>query len=280
MRQSTGFRIFTYCMFLLLSALVSVLLSFLFVKHDSIASLRLVQSINSTFLFILPPVALYVITRNQPFQALGFKKPNKIWCVLAGIILLFFALPLIGTLTAWNESIKLGASFAKIKAWMRNMQQQNDAMIQKMLATDTLGGLVFNLIAIALIPAIGEELTFRSVLQQFLVKKTRNAHLGILITAIVFSAIHLQFYGFLPRLLLGLFLGYFFYATGSIRTSMLMHFINNGSAVFMYYFAAKNGLDIDIEKMGYSAHPLVLLASLIATVAILYLVWKNRVKTE
>ena len=192
--------------------------------------------------------------------------------MLAGIAIMFTAIPLIDVLTAWNESIVLGGSFAKTEAWMRNMQQHNDALMQKMLAVDSFGGLLFNLIAIALIPSIGEELTFRSVLQQFLVKKTRNAHVGILITAFIFSAIHLQFYGFLPRLLLGLFLGYLFYATGSIWTSMLMHFVNNGSAVIMYYIATKNGLDIDIERMGYSTHPMVLTTSFAVTIILLYLV--------
>ncbi len=278
MRQSTGFRFFIYCMFLLLGALISVLMSIVISEPDNINNLRLAQSINSSFLFIVPPIALYAITRRQPFRALGFKKPNPTWGVLAGIAIMFTAIPLIGTLTAWNEGIELGGAFAKIEAWMRNMQQNNDTLMQKMLAVDTLGGLLFNLIAIALIPAIGEELTFRSVLQQFMVKKTRNAHVGIFITAVIFSAIHLQFYGFLPRLLLGLFLGYLFYVTGSIRTSMLMHFVNNGSAVFMYHIATKNDLDIDVERMGYSAHPLVLTMSIAVTITLLYLVWKHRVK--
>ena len=117
---------------------------------------------------------------------------------------------------------------------------------------------------IALIPAVGEELTFRGVLQQSLTRKM-NPHVAIFLSAAIFSFIHFQFYGFLPRLFLGLLLGYMFYITGSLWTSILMHFLNNGTAVVLYYLNAKGTLDIDVEHFGASDNVWLLFASAFVT---------------
>ena len=149
------------------------------------------------------------------------------------------------------------------------------AATEQMLTVDTIGGLLFNLVVIALIPAIGEELTFRGVLQQGLTRRM-NPHVAILLSAAIFSFIHFQFSGFLPRMFLGMLLGYLFYTSGSLWTCMLMHFLNNGSAVVVYYLNHKGIINVDVDHFGEAQNMWVLIASAVVTVAlIVWCCWKK-----
>ena len=148
-----------------------------------------------------------------------------------------------------------------------------------MLNVDTIGGLLFNLLIIALIPAIGEELTFRGVLQQGLTRRM-NPHIAILLSSAIFSFIHFQFYGFLPRMFLGMLLGYLFYTSGSLWTSMLMHFINNGCAVVVYYLNNKGVIDVDVDHFGESQNVWVVIASAIVTTALIVWCWRKNRKAQ
>ena len=142
-----------------------------------------------------------------------------------------------------------------------------------MLKVDTIGGLLLNLLVIALIPAVGEELTFRGVLQQGLVRRMKSPHLAIILSAAIFSFIHFQFYGFLPRMFLGLLLGYMFYITGSLWTSILMHFVNNGSVVVLYYLNNKDIISIDAEHFGEASSSWMVTISLAVTVLLIFWSW-------
>jgi hypothetical protein len=117
------------------------------------------------------------------------------------------------------------------------------------LNVDTIGGLIVNLLLMALLPALAEELTFRGILQRLIGKKQEDKgivpHMAIWVTAIVFSAIHMQFYGFIPRMLMGALFGYVFVWTGSLWVPIVMHFVNNGMAVLVYYILSSKGVSID-----------------------------------
>ena len=122
-----------------------------------------------------------------------------------------------------------------------------------------------------------QELLFRSVIQKSLIKLFKNAHVAIIVTAIIFSAFHFDFFGFFPRMILGIMLGYMFYLSGSIFPSMLMHFVNNATIVLIYYLSTRGFIDIDVEKFGSTDNVLVIILSLIATVAIFIIC--NRLKS-
>jgi membrane protease YdiL (CAAX protease family) len=141
--------------------------------------------------------------------------------------------------------------------------------LEKMVNVSDISGLIINLIMIAGLAAFGEELLFRSVLQSFLVKKCKNAHIGILITSIIFSLIHFDIYGFLPRLVLGLILGYMFYYSRSIWIPMAMHFVNNGTIVVLYFLNNVKVINIDVESFGQT-NVAVLILSIIAMIVLSY----------
>ena len=120
---------------------------------------------------------------------------------------------------------------------------------------------------------MGEELTFRGVLQQGLTRRMKSPHVAIILSAAIFSFIHFQFYGFLPRMFLGILLGYMFYITGSLWTSITMHFVNNGTAVVLYYLNNKGIIDIDPEHFGEMQYPWLTTISFVVTAALIGWCW-------
>ena len=119
---------------------------------------------------------------------------------------------------------------------MKAMEASAMALTERFLAADGIGGLLLNLGLMALLPALAEEMSFRGVLQGVL-SPQRHTHVAIWVTAFIFSAIHMQFYGFIPRMMMGALFGYVFVWTGSLWVPIVMHFINNGIAVVSYQIA-------------------------------------------
>ena len=235
-----------------------------------ITQMKIGQGISSAMIFIAPPMILYAFTRHQPMRELGFRKPNSAWLLLIGVVLMFVSLPLTNLLTSWNEKMNFGAAFESLEALLQQLEETAGDLTERMLQVDSFGGLLFNLLVIALIPAIGEELTFRGVLQQALTRRC-NVHVAVFLSAFIFSFIHFQFYGFLPRMFLGLLLGYLFYYSGSLWTSILMHFVNNGAAVVVAYLDYKGQIDVDIDHFGATSNVWLLGASLVVTVGLIIL---------
>ena len=274
LRHSLGYRIFMYLVILLICTLVGGLVSFILLIGDSDNLMRLSQGITSALMFIVPPIVFYLITRRvKPMQNLGFKSVRPSWLLFIGILLMFISLPITNQLTEWNESMHLG--LPKLETWLQNLEKAATEVTERMLRVNTFGGLLFNLLIIALIPAIGEELTFRGVLQQALVKGCKNVHVGILLSAVIFSFIHFQFYGFLPRMFLGILLGYMFYVTGSLWMSILMHFVNNGTVVVIYYLNNKGIINVDVEHFGSVESIGLIIASVAVTMVLVVWSWRK-----
>jgi hypothetical protein len=146
--------------------------------------------------------------------------------VLSFVILLFCAYPLIGISATIFENVE----------WASQIDEGSIDALMKMLQMDSIGDLVVNLIIIAMLPAIGEELLFRGVIQKELISRIKNHHIAIVIASIIFSGVHLQIQGFLPKFIIGIILGYAYYWTKSIWYPMILHFINNGMQTLILYF--------------------------------------------
>ena len=274
LKQSTGMRILLFLIILLISSLIGVAIAAVFMFFGD-NGLRIAQGLSSIFMFVVPPIVYYYITRKtNQMQALGFRKMKRPWLFLiVGLFLMFLALPVTEQLTHWNEAMKLGPAFSRLEEYMKMLEESTEAALEKMLNTDTFGGLLLNLLIIALIPAIGEELTFRGVLQQSLTRKM-NPHLAIILSAAIFSFIHFQFYGFLPRMFLGMLLGYMFYISGSLWPSILMHFVNNGTVVVLYYLNNKGIINVDMENFfGESMSVLLVIACAVSITWLIVWTW-------
>ena len=273
LKQSTGMRIFLYLVILLISTLIGAALAAIFVFTGD-TGIKIGQGINSIFMFVVPPFVYYYLTRKEhQMQDLGFRSLTPPWwLIIIGVAVMFVCIPVTTQLTTWNEGLSFGKSLTWLENWIKSLEETAKAATEKMLNVDTIGGLLLNLVIVALIPAVGEELTFRGVLQQSLTRKM-NPHVAIILSAAIFSFIHFQFYGFLPRMFLGILLGYMFYITGSLWTSILMHFVNNGTAVVLYYLNNKGTISIDVDHFGATDNVWLLFASALLTSGLITWSW-------
>ena len=254
---------------LILSLVVSTITTLASGSFSELSVLRIAQISSQIFTFVLPPILYAILVKDNPISALGLNKVKFHWLLL-GIAMMYINLPLNSAFAEWNAELKLPESMKALEELMKSMQDAAAEATEKMLNVNNISGLIINIIMIAGLAALGEELLFRSLLQTSLIKICKNAHIGIIIASAVFSFIHFEFYGFLPRLVLGLLLGYMFYFSGSIWVPMLMHFLNNGTIVVLYFLNNKGITNIDLETFGKTSTP-ILIASIIAMIALFYL---------
>jgi len=160
------------------------------------------------------------------------------------------AFPLINLLAEINQSMSLPESMSGISDWMKASETANNEITKYFLQADSFGILLFNLILIALIPAIGEELLFRGIIQRLFTEMSKNIHIGIWVSAFLFSAVHMQFFTFLPRFLMGAMFGYFLIWSNSLSLTIAAHFVNNGLAVLINYLIQKGSIDTSVETWG------------------------------
>ncbi len=277
LKQSTGMRVFLFLLILLISSLIGIALSAVFMFAGDMG-MKIAQGLSSIMMFVVPPIVYYYITRKEhPMHDLGLRPLTPPWwLILIGVAVMLVSIPVTSTLTTWNEGMSLGGALSGLEEWIKTLEEAARVTTEKMLNVNTVGGLLLNLFIIALIPAIGEELTFRGVLQQSLTRRM-NPHVAILLSAAIFSFIHFQFYGFLPRMFLGVLLGYMFYVTGSLWTSILMHFVNNGCAVVIYYLCNKGVIE-DAEHFGETQNVWIIAASVVVTAGLIFWSWKKAKK--
>ncbi len=193
--------------------------------------LRLDLFIQNSIIFIATPFAAQFLLWKEPTKkALHLYTPN-LFILLWGILAMVSVGPLIDLLNTWNQSIHLPESMKAIEQWMVSTEKAADVSTKALLNISGLGRFVSNIVVIAIMAGIGEELMFRGVLQKILIKWTGNTHWGIICAAIIFSAIHFQFFGFVPRMILGMVLGYLFVWSKSIWVPIAAHTTNNALTV-------------------------------------------------
>lgn len=203
-------------------------------NRDGLVGMKWLQLLQSVATFLLPALAGAYLWSNTPMQWLHLNKKPSWQEALAAVVVMLLAIPGINLLSAWNQQMVLPEWMSGIEQWMRMQEDAAAQLTEQFLRVDTVGGLLVNIGLMALLPAVGEELTFRGVVQGMF---TRNRHVAIWATAAIFSFVHMQFYGFLPRMLLGAMFGYMLWWTGSLWVPMLMHFVNNCAAVVVAYLA-------------------------------------------
>ncbi len=212
--------------------------------------LRYVQILSHLGLFVGASLVFAFFVGYDPIKYLQGKQWPLGRILLLSAFIMLAAVPLVYYLAHVNESLSLPESMKAIEDWMRRSENAAEEMTKLLLDVSTLRGLFFNIFMIAVLPAIGEEFIFRGAVQRIFHQWTGYVHVAVIIAAILFSAMHMQFYGFLPRLMLGILLGYMLVMTGNIWVPVFAHFFNNAAAVIMYYMAHNNIIDYDLERIG------------------------------
>lgn len=196
-----------------------------------VSGMKLIQAVSSIIIFLVPAVVFaLIVSDRRPLRFLGVRPaPVKLMYVLA-IIGIIIAFPFVFWLGELNQMIPL-------PQWMGDMEKEAAKQMQQFLKSGSVFDVIVNLLIIAFLPAICEEVCFRGALQRIIIHITKHAWGGIIVTSILFSALHLQFQGFLPRMALGIFLGAIFWYSGSLWLSILAHFVANGAQVIAVSYA-------------------------------------------
>lgn len=175
----------------------------------------------------------------------------------------------ISPLVEWNMNIKFPEYLKGFETWARESEDRTAKLTELMTTFGSTGDMLIGVFVIALLPAIGEELVFRGMFQNELMRASGNIHLAIWISGIIFSTIHFQFYGFVPRLLLGALFGYLYHWSGNLLIPMFAHFFNNAFGVIMIYLYQHKITDLNVEDNTAAPISYVLL-NLALTIGLLY----------
>jgi len=218
-------------------------------KLSEITNIKLIQLISSIGLTVVPTYIFARTYSSKPSSYLSLDTKTN-WKILVYVaILMIVAIPFINLLGSINQQMVLPKALAGIENWMKNAESQASGLTEKILNIHSILSLLFNILLVAIIPAIGEELIFRGVLIKIL-RDWKGIKLAIWLTAIIFSAIHLQFYGFIPRMLMGAFFGYLLLWSDSLWLPIVAHFTNNAVAIIFYYLKYNGYKMPDIDNIG------------------------------
>jgi len=215
----------------------------------NINAVKMIQVVSTIIIFFIPAVITARIVSVKPFDRLGFHKGIKFNRVVAAVLIMFCSLPLVGYLAEVNKAIPITAAMKKM---FDGMESQYAEQVKLMATFKTPLDYIIAMFIIALMPAIVEEVFFRGAMQNIFMRWFKIPWLVIFITGFIFSAIHFSWYGFIPRLGLGMILGYIFYYTGNLWYSILAHFFNNGLMITILYWQYTKEKKIDME-VGESA---------------------------
>ncbi|MBK6347677.1 MAG: CPBP family intramembrane metalloprotease [Bacteroidales bacterium] len=237
--------------------------------------MRLTQMLNQVGFFLLPPFVFALLSERYPLLFLGFYKPGFTH-IIAALLLLLAAGPLTGYLTEWNERLILPPQLSGLEEWMRTSEDTASKLTNRLLNDTGTSALIVNILMIGVLPSLGEELLFRSALIGLFRKVFHGVHLPVIISAFLFSALHLQFFGFLPRFMLGLLFGYLYVWSGSIWVPIVAHFLNNTIVVVASFLFNQGISSIPAEEMGSASSGTGVVFSAIALLFLMFWVYYTR----
>jgi uncharacterized protein len=211
-------------------------------SHEGLMKIRVLQIAQTIGLFIFPSLLMAFLLWEKPMVYIGFKKVSLNILFLSTFAIVCF-IPGVNLIASLNAKLP-------IPEWAKGLEQNAEEIIKALLVTKSPLMLALNIFVVAILPAVGEELFFRGVLQKLFIQWTKGVFFGVLITSLLFSSIHMQFLGFIPRVLLGMVFGYLYVWTKSIWVPIVVHFANNGIAVVLYYLVGVGVVSADIDTFG------------------------------
>ncbi|QHS54983.1 CPBP family intramembrane metalloprotease [Mucilaginibacter sp. 14171R-50] len=244
-----------------------------FSNPQSITALYILQIVTTTIpIFVAPMLFAYWVMKNpREYIKPSFRLPWMLFVITFFVMLI--SSPLIEFLGNLNQQMALPRWLHGLEQWMKSSEESARQITVAILKMNTVWDCIKNIILIGFLTAVAEEFMFRGGLQTIFTKWTKNTHVAIWVTAAIFSAFHMEFYGFLPRLLLGALFGYFTAYSGSIWPAVWGHFLNNGTAVLVTYLYQKRHIKVNPDDTHVFSYPAYIFSGLI--IIILLLVYKK-----
>ena len=240
------------CFFMVFASISGFLV--LFMKMDPLVA----QTISQIIMFGLSIMLWGKMFEGSAYKFIEAKKKNTPYYILLSFLLVFIVTPFIDGIGLWNNSW----TFESEQIY-RTIEKTSTQIMQGFLMNTTPSGLIINIVVIAFLPAVLEELFFRAAMQKTMISLVRYRFLGILLTSIIFSLLHFQLFSCIPRVFLGLFLGYLYVISQNIIVPIIFHFINNLTVVVGSYLFYSNLIEFDINKLGSVYNPLLFIISIL-----------------
>ena len=246
---------------------------------QGILSMLMLQDILA---FIVPAVAFMMIVYHRPLHAMCLDRAPGLVSMLVVLAFFIISLPAMNWLVDMNQSMTLPSWMSGLETWMRATEDAAAEATEQLLDIHTVGELLACVFVVGFMAGLSEEILFRGAMLRTMQDSRLGTHAVVWIVAIVFSAIHMQFYGFIPRLLLGLWLGYLLVWTRSLWVPIIAHTLNNSTVVVFSYLSNKGVVSEDcVDKLGLpeaGSFPWLALFSLIACLALAF--WSHRYFTR
>lgn len=249
------------------------------VDESTMLSLQLSQFAFALLGLAFPAFLISYLLDKEPASYLHLNTFPKGKFVVFSILILLFIQPCINLLVAWNEQLHLPETLTALEAIFRKMQQINEDLTLRFLSGKSYTDLIANLFFLALIPAVCEEMFFRGTVQKLLGEKM-GKHGAIWLAAILFSAYHLQFFGFVPRVLLGAILGYLLLYSNSLYVSIIGHFTNNAVIVIYFFVNSNSIISFDIDQVGIGKQWWLSIISLLVTAVSFYIFYRHSLSSK
>ena len=268
-----------FSLFIFLMVATGMITTFLFGKMTNVAAAyRISAVLQSVLVFITPALAVAMLSTRFPASLLAVDRLPSLKFTLTAIFTLVVSIPLMNIIINWNQNLTFPESMSGIVQTFKDLEAKSEDSINIMTSGNSAGILIVNIMIIGIFAGLGEEIFFRAGLMRLLGGvKSIGTHKAIWISAIIFSALHLQFFGFVPRMLLGVFFGYLLAWSGSLWLPILMHIINNSIIVTFEWINQTNGTDIDINSIGTGSSTsdiIILTLSIVLTAFSLFMLYK------
>lgn len=237
-------------------------------NEESLNMLSVIQIFSALGTFVLPALFLNRLVRGrEPLFNLSMRGDWQLYVLV--VVLMFVYSPFFEWTIVVNEHMSLPESLHGLEQWMRAKEDQTAVITDALLSRSSIAAFITNIFMVGILAAFGEELIFRGCLQRIFIRWFGNAHLAIWITAVIFSAIHVQFYGFLPRMLIGALCGYLYFYGKRIWLPILAHFINNATAIVVAFYLTRAGKSLDAWEYHADQWPLALGSFMVGTVLLM-----------
>lgn len=267
--------LFTYLLGLVLASVVAQLLIKVGGDARHVAMMRIAAVIQDMLMLVIPAAATAVIVCNNAGALLAVERRPKAFMLIGAILATVVSAPAMSWLININASMTLPSALAGVEETLRQMEASASASVTALFGPHTVPNLVMSLLIVAILAGFSEELFFRGALQRLLQSTRMSPHAAVWITAVIFSTVHFQFFGFVPRLLLGAFFGYLLLWSGSVWVPVAAHIFNNAMFVLLRYITGDGDPQIDPEII----HPVVsVMTSAAVTVVVLWMMWRARVR--
>lgn len=269
-----------FAFFLILTPIVTSLMARTGIRYEALVRLGMI--IQDLFVFILPAMIAAILSTKLPARLLGVDSIPSGKITALAVITLFCSMPAMNLIVEWNDGMHFPESMVALETQMRAMEDAAQQTIDTLMDGAGVGSLLVSVLIIGVLAGFSEELFFRGGLLRTVMCTRINGHAAVWLVALIFSVLHFQFYGFIPRMLLGAFFGYVLWWSGSLWLPVFLHVLNNSIVVYMTWRKANapseaiEGIEKIGTNMGSGADICLVCLSVTVTAWLFWQMWRSR----